>query len=115
MPQFTEEQAQRIFARAAERQHEAGGEAPGFSLDELREIGQAAGLSAEHIAEAAAEVEAMTPGEMAREAHGVRTAVRRVRVLPGPLTDEVWQGMVAALRRTTNARGFTSDVGAARE
>ena len=115
MRRFTEDQAQRIFARAAERQHRAAGQSPGFSLDELTEIGRAAGLSDEHIAEAAIEVESMSPDELAREAQGLRTTVTRVRVLPGALTDTLWQGMVARLRRTTQKKGITSDVGAARE
>ena len=115
MPQFSEEEAQRIFARAAERQHAAGDAPPGFSLDELTEIGAAAGLSPEHLRAAVAEVHAEQAAPGAETFGGVPVAVRRSRVLPGPLTDESWEAVVGRLRRTFGSKGLTTEVGRTRE
>ena len=116
MPQFTEEEAQRIFARAAERQHAADDAAPGFSLDELTEIGKAAGLSPEHIAAAITEVRSNVPSvETGRTVMGVQTDVQRSRVVPGDMTDEMWEGLVSRLRRTFKTKGITAEVGRTRE
>lgn len=116
MPQFSEDEAQRIFARAAERQHAANDEASGFSLDELQEIGLAAGLSPEHIAAAVAEVKA-TPSSRISETTvtGVLTEIRRSRVVDGEMTDEMWERMVSMFRRTFKTKGITASVGRARE
>ena len=116
MPQFSEEEAQRIFARAAERQHAAGDAPPGFSLDELTEIGRAAGLSPEHIAAAVTDVRAGRAEPPDVETFGgIPVTIRRTRVLPGPLTDEMWEGVVARLRRTFKSKGLTTEVGRTRE
>ena len=116
MTQFTEEEAQRIFARAAERQHTANDAAPGFSMEELQEIGQAAGLSPEHIAAAVADVKAAAISPtLGRTVMGIQTDVRRSRVVPGELTDEIWDGMVSRFRRTFKTQGITGRVGRARE
>lgn len=116
MPQFTEEEAQRIFARAAERQHAASDSAPGFSLEELTEIGMAAGLSPEHIAAAVADVKA---APLTRDPDttvvGVQTEIQRTRVVPGEISDEMWEVMVSRLRRTFKTKGITASVGRARE
>lgn len=116
MPRFTEEEAQRIFARAAEHQHAARDDAPGFSLDELEEIGAAAGLSPEHIARAVAEVRAAgAPTTEAAEVWGVPVSVRRSRHVQHPLSDEAWEGLVSALRKTFKTKGLITEVGRARE
>lgn len=116
MSRFTEEEAQRIFARAAERQHAADDAAPGFSLDELQEIGQAAGLSPEHIAAAVADVRSSGPQiSTERTVMGIQTDVQRSRVIPGEMTDELWEGLVSRLRRTFKTQGITADVGRTRE
>jgi len=116
MPQFSEEEAQRIFARAAERQHAANDSAPGFSMEELKEIGQAAGLSPEHIAAAVSDVRFGSPTPNApTTVMGAQTDVHRSRVIRGELTDEAWEGMVSRLRRTFKTKGITATVGQSRE
>ena len=116
MPQFTEEQAREIFARAAERQHAASDAPAGFSLDELKEIGQAAGLSPEHIAAAVSDVRFGSPMPSAPTmVMGAQTDVHRSRVVHGELTDEAWEGIVSRLRRTFKTKGITADVGRSRE
>ncbi|GAB5536002.1 MAG: hypothetical protein Rubg2KO_22510 [Rubricoccaceae bacterium] len=116
MPQFSEEEAQRVFARAAERQHAATDSPEGFSLDELKEIGKAAGLSPEHIAAAVSDVRFGSPTQNApTTVMGAQTDVHRSRVVRGELTDEIWEGMVSRLRRTFKTKGVTADVGRSRE
>ncbi|MEO0556633.1 MAG: hypothetical protein AAF170_00475 [Bacteroidota bacterium] len=116
MPQFSEDEAQRIFARAAERQHAANDQESGFSIDELKEIGQAAGLSPEHIAAAISDVRFGSPSiREPATVMGAQTDVHRSRVVSGELTDEIWEGMVSRLRRTFKTKGVTADVGRSRE
>jgi hypothetical protein len=116
MPQFTGEEAQRIFARAAEKQHSAEDVSPRLSLEELKEIGQAAGLSPEHVATAVAEMRTdPAPPNESTKVLGVQTEIRRSRILPGELTDEMWNGMVSRLRRTFTTQGITADIGRSRE
>ena len=115
MATFNEDEARRIFARAAERQHQADDAPPGLSLEELQEIGSAAGLSPEHVAAAVAEIRGTSPAVEPPAVWGIETDIRRSRVLPGPLTDEAWEGMVSRLRRTFKTKGITADVGRTRE
>ena len=115
MPQFTEEEARRIFARAAEHQHAIDDAPPSLSLTELQDIGQAAGLSPESIAKAIAEVRSGPPDPEAAAFWGAPTTVQNTRVLPGPLTDEAWEDMVSQLRRTFQTQGIAASVGSTRE
>ena len=113
---FTEDEARQVFARAAERQRAAEPAAEGLSLAELQEVGQAAGLDPAHVAAAVAEVRGGA-GSVAPPATflGVDVEPRASRVLPGPVTDEVWEQMVARLRRTFGSKGTPTDVGRVRE
>ena len=112
---FSEEEAQRIFARAAERQHADAARPPGLSRAELEEIGRAAGLDPRHVAAAVDEVRAGAPAEPTATFLGVDVEPRATRVLPGPVTDETWEQMVARLRRTFKSKGTPTDVGRHRE
>ena len=114
MTGFTEEEARQIFARAAERQHAVEARGEGLSLKELQEIGREVGLDPEHVAAAVAELRSGLPVEPVVVA-GVDVTPRRVRVLPGELTDEVWEQMVGRLRQTFGAKGIPSEVGRRRE
>jgi len=111
---FSEDEARQIFARAAERQHAAEAKGEELSLDELKAIGAAAGLDPAHVAAAVAELRTGPPPEPA-VVQGVDLAPRRVRVLPVPLTDELWAAMVLRLRRTYGTSGVVSEVGPVRE
>ena len=115
MPQFTEEDARRIFARAAEHQHAIDDAPPSLSLAELQEVGQAAGLSPESIAKAIADDRVATAPEAPTSIGGSPTTVQKSRTLPGPLTDEMWAAMVSQLRHTFTSQGVTSTIGQTRE
>ena len=111
---FSEDEARRIFARAAERQHAEDRRPEGLSLTELQEIGRSAGLDPAHVAAAVAEVRA-GPARPSATLWGVEMEPRAVRVIPGPLTDEAWGQMVGRVRPVFKTIGVTSAVGRVRE
>ncbi|MDT0631747.1 hypothetical protein RQM47_05505 [Rubrivirga sp. S365] len=116
MPErFSEEDARRIFARAAERQQAAEPAAEGLSLAELQEVGRAAGLDPAHVAAAVAEVRGAPAPAPPATFLGVDVEPRASRVIPGGVTDEVWEQMVARLRQTFKSKGTPTDVGRIRE
>lgn len=110
---FSEKEAQRVFARAAERQHAHAAPPDGLTLAELQEIGRAAGLDPDHIAAAVTESEA----EFASQEtwHGVPVGVHRTRLLPARVSDAEWERIVDLLRAEFKARGVTEQVGRRRE
>lgn len=112
---FTEEEARRVFARAAERQHVEDEVPPGLSRAELEEIGRAAGLDPSHIAAAIAEVRAGAPDVAGATVWGIDLEPRATRVLPMEVTDAAWEGIVARLRDTYGTRGTPTDIGRVRE
>jgi hypothetical protein len=111
---FSEEEARQIFARASERQHAVAGRGEGLSLTELQAIGREAGLDPAHIAAAVADLRSGPTPEPTVVA-GIDLTPRRVRVLPVELSDDLWEEMVARLRRTFGAKGVPSEVGRIRE
>ena len=111
---FSEEEAQRIFARVAERQREsASSSAAGLSLAELEEAASAAGVDPALVATAAAELDAAPHAE--RTLAGVPIEVVRHRPLPGPIDDDVWAEMVSAARREFGQPGMAGQIGRLRE
>lgn len=111
--QFSQDEAQDIFARAAQRQHATDMRGEGLTLAELQEIGRAAGLDPEHVAAAVADA-GQRPVEPAVYA-GVNVTPRASRVVSGEMTDDVWEQVVARLRQTFETQGVASDVGRVRE
>ncbi len=110
---FTEEEARRIFARAAERQHADASAPTGLSMRELQEIGQAAGLDPAHVA--VAEVRAGEPLAAPATMWGLDLAPRASRVIPGTASEDQWAQIVARLRRTFTTKGMATEVGRTRE
>ena len=110
---FTEAEAQKVFARVAERQRATGAPAAtGLSLADLEEAAQAAGLDPALVAAAAAELDA--PGD-SRRLLGAPTEVVRQRLIRGGVSDESWEAIVAAARATYGAGGVAGQVGRVRE
>lgn len=110
---FTESEAQKVFARVAERQRATGTSAEaGLSLSDLEEAAQAAGLDPALVASAAAELDAPDDG---RRFLGAPTEVVRQRLICGPVSDEAWEGIVAAARAEYGLRGVAGQVGRVRE
>lgn len=107
-----------IFRQAAEAQKDAQertGPANGLTLDELQEIGAAAGLSPEFVARAAANMAVEIEEPALPTFLGLEIGVRRSVALPGPMSDEDWVSLVADLRQTFHARGKIQEAGELRE
>ncbi|MEL6614758.1 MAG: hypothetical protein AAFQ43_03420 [Bacteroidota bacterium] len=112
---FSEADAQRIFAAAAERQHERGQTETGLSVEELEEIGRAAGLDPALVREAAMDSLRPEPVSVTKSVLGMPTAFRRERFIRGEVSDEAWAQIVLDLRRQFNKTGLVTDIGKVRE
>lgn len=117
MRSFSESEARDIFARAARTQRQADAatdaSSPGLTLQELKEIGRAAGLDPVHI-ESAATGPALQPVATA-QILGMPTEVFRTRRITGGVTDEAWEASVDALRQLFGGPGTSGQVGRTRE
>ena len=111
--QFTEEEAQRVFARLAELQGQGHGGTGTLSLGELEEAARAAGLDASLVSRAVADLDA--PPERRRTLFGAPVDVVQSRVIPGALTDDVWADMVGVIRAEFAATGMAGELGRTRE
>lgn len=104
MDHFSDAEAQRIFAEAA-RARPADPPQDGLSLDELREIGRAAGLDPDAVSAAAAALRNTPPD--APMWGRTPLATRRSRVVSGVLSDAAWADAVESLRRAFGVPGVT--------
>ncbi len=111
MEHFSEAEAQRIFAEAA-RASAATPPEGGLSLDELREIGRAAGLDPDAVTAAAAALRD-APADVPMWGT-TPLATRRSRTVAGRLSDDAWADAVSGLRREFKAQGVTETIGRAR-
>ena len=109
---FTEAEAQKVFARVAEKQRAAGVPGGGLSLEDLEEAAQAAGLDSSLVAAAVAEIDAPVP---TRSLFGAPTETIRQRVVRGNVSDEAWEEMVAAARAEFGRTGTAGQIGRTRE
>ncbi len=103
---FSEDDAQRIFALAAERQQRSpdpGREA--LSLDDLLEAGRAAGIDPEHIRAAATDLMRPERLPVQRSLFGVPTEVRVTRVFSGTDFEQVWKDGVERMRGYSEHQG----------
>lgn len=138
---FDDEETRAIFERAAERQEQARAaererdpDAEGvLTLEELQEVGRAAGIDPAHIAAAARGVASGTVPVPALPTAAGRGRVRRTgRDLPevtapsgkpllhesrlvSRVDDATWERLVDALRRESKVAGITGQVGRVRE
>ena len=111
---FTEEEAQRIFARVAERQREVAVSLnEGLSLAELEEAARAAGLDPALVVAAAGELDAAPHAE--KTLAGAPVEVVRQRVVATPLGDDTWAQMVGADRSEFGRPGMAGQIGRLRE
>src|SRR5215207_1734059 len=105
--QYNEQEVAAIFKHAAAGQESAQRQLPqggGLTLAELEQIGKEAGITPEYIARAAAA--ARTGPVMPPTTYlGFPVSVARTVDLPGPLSDEAWDRLVADLRETFQATG----------
>ena len=109
---FSADEARRIFARAARRQH-AAPTLDGLTVEDLAEIGREAGLDPSLVA---AEAAAERLGDGAeRTWHGVPVGIRRGRLLPDRVSDREWERVVDLLRAEFKLGGTAQQIGTRRE
>ncbi|PAP78342.1 hypothetical protein [Rubrivirga marina] len=109
---YSADEARRIFARAARRQHAAPAE-DGLTLDELAEIARSAGLDPS-LVRAEATSERVCDGHRATW-HGVPVGVRRARLLPDRVSDREWERIVDLVRAEFKLGGTAQQIGTRRE
>ncbi|WP_412068414.1 hypothetical protein [Rubrivirga sp. IMCC43871] len=107
MSRYSQEQAHRIFARAAARQHTAAAPDGDLSLAELQAIGREAGIDPAHIAAAAAEADA--PQGPTWFGHALRN--RAVRRLDTPADDAAWGRVVGHFLDDPALTGTAEEIG----
>lgn len=113
---YTDEEVQRIFARAAEEQQGAKQALPageGTSLARLQDIAREAGLSPELVTQAARELDQPAPVPPPRIL-GIPIGVARTVELDRKMSDDEWERLVVRLRETFDARGQLETHGAFR-
>ncbi|NBC85567.1 MAG: hypothetical protein GVY25_05185 [Bacteroidetes bacterium] len=126
--QYSNDEIQDIFRRAAERQQAAQGKdgGTGLTLEELQQIAEESGLDPAHVEAAAREVssgraEAAGAVEKASAPRGVERFYRTTskkhieRVLPGTMSDETWDDMVEVLEAVFQNAGKATTAGPIRE
>lgn len=116
--QYNEEEVAAIFKQAAADQESAQRQLPhggGLHLAELEQIGKEAGITPEYIARAAATLDRIGPIPPPATSLGFPVSVARAVDLPGPLSDEAWDRLVADLRETFQATGEVRQDGSLRQ
>jgi hypothetical protein len=115
--QYNEQEVAAIFKHAAAGQESVQRQLPqggGLTLAELEQIGKEAGITPEYIARAAA-VARTGPIMPPTTCLGFPVSVARTVDLPGPLSDEAWDRLVADLRETFQATGEVRHDGSLRQ
>jgi hypothetical protein len=105
--QYTEEEVAAIFERAAQTEHTASPPSPGgkgLTLAALQDIGREVGISPESVALAARSLD-QAGRPASKRFLGLPIGVGRTVEFDRPLSDAEWEGLVADLRTTFDARG----------
>lgn len=105
--QYNDEEVAAIFERAAETEHTAlpvSHEGKGLTLAALQDIGREVGISPESISLAARSLD-QAGRPASRKFMGLPIGVGRTVEFDRPLSDSDWEGLVADLRTTFDARG----------
>lgn len=115
---YSESEIAAIFRQAAEAQEMAQQRVShheGLSLEELKEIGQEAGITSEFIVRAAARIDRQVENRPDIRLFGLPVGVERTATLPGEFTDSDWQRLVLDLQQTFHASGKTREDDAVRQ
>lgn len=113
---YTEEEIERILARASELDAEAppsSREAGGMTLVELEQIGAEAGLRPELLRKAARELDDGTPPSNSgtKALLGAPSAIRYEREVDGELATGRLEGLIPLIRRAADGNGHPAVVG----
>jgi hypothetical protein len=116
---FSEEEVQRILARAARQQDHAESSVDhaqtGLSLTRLQEVAADVGISPAHVEAAAREVLLHRQTPTKATLAGLPRELRTLRAAPGRVSDAQWERMVAEFRRIFKKNGIPSQFGEVRE
>lgn len=107
---YTEEEVAALIERTVELQAQAGRRAeagPGLTLSELEAVAAEAGLNPALLRQAADEMNAPQRRPLAPHVGTSATHIYVERQVPGPLTDDAWEDVVAELRHR-----YDTDLGA---
>lgn len=119
MHEFTEDDARKILARAAERQEAAErarlGSGEGVSLQELKAIADEVGIDPSYVQAAAGELALKKQSPPVKSRMGLPTRLQEVRMLPGSVSDRQWGEMVRVFREAFGRSGMVSEFGDVRE
>lgn len=116
--QYNEQEVAAIFKQATANQESAQRRLPhvgGLNLAELEQIGKELGITPESIGRAAATLDRVGPIPPPTTSLGFPVSVARTVDLPGPLSDEAWDRLVADLRETFQATGEVRHEGSLRQ
>jgi hypothetical protein len=116
--QYNKQEVAAIFEQATADQESAQRRLPqggGLNLAELEQIGKEAGIRPESIARAAATLDRVGPILPPSTSLGFPVSVARMVDLPGPLSDQAWDRLVADLRETFQATGEVRHEGSLRQ
>lgn len=114
---YSESEIAAIFEKAAQTQEQAkplNKFHEGLTLDDLQAIGREVGIAPDFIARAAASLTRTVSSAPPRTLAGMPVSVERTVALPGPLSDEAWDQLVADLRETFQAMGQVRQDGSIR-
>lgn len=116
---FSEDDARKILARAAERQEAAErarlGSGGDVSLRELKSIADEVGIDPTYVQAAAGELALKKRSPAVGYRMGLPTKLQEVRMLPGSVSDRQWGQMVAVFREAFGRSGMTAEFGDVRE
>jgi len=87
----------------------------GLTLDELKRIGQDAGIEPGRVAEAAAALDTRGKPAPVRRSFGMPVGVSRVVDLPRAPTDREWEQLIAEFRTTFGTQGRATTSGGLRD
>lgn len=115
---YNESEIAAIFRQAAEAQETArrrASNSEGLTLEEIKQIGQEAGITPDFIVHAAAAVDRHVETRPLEKLVGIPVGVERAAELPGSFEDADWDRLVLDLQQTFRATGKTHADGAIRQ
>lgn len=113
---YTEKEIGSLIKRATEMQSAAReSEDRGLSLQDIEQLAAEIGIEAEHLRNAALELQRQSGVEPRFRLWGGPHELEQERIVEGNLTEGQWEQVVLGLRRLTGSTGTVSEIGRARE
>jgi hypothetical protein len=115
---YEEDEVREIFSLATTggiRDGSLPGESGGLTLDELKRIGQEAGIEPARVAQAAAALDTRGRTAPVRRSFGMPVGVSRVVDLPRAPADREWEQLISEFRSTFGTQGHATTSGGLRE